>query len=106
VKYVLPEEGGIRGSDTMVLLAGAKHPVAASLFINHMLDAQVSAANTNYIGYMGPNQAAREFIDPAILDNPGLNPAKATLDKLQELQDLGADLEKYEKRWTKLKAGA
>ncbi len=106
VKYVLPQEGGIRGSDTMVLLAGAKHPVAANLFINHMLDAQVSAANTNYIGYMGPNQAAREFIDPAILDNPGLNPAKATLDKLQELQDLGADLQKYEKRWTKLKAGA
>jgi spermidine/putrescine transport system substrate-binding protein len=106
VKYVLPQEGGIRGSDTMVVLAGAKHPVAANLFINHMLDAQVSAANTNYIGYMGPNQAAREFIDPAILGNPALNPDRASLDKLQELQDLGADLAKYEKRWTKLKAGA
>jgi len=106
VKYVIPEEGGIRGSDAMVLLAGAKHPIAASLFINHMLDAQVSAANTNYIGYMGPNQAAREFIDPAILDDPTVNPDKAAVDKLQELLDLGPDLQKYQERWTRLRAGA
>jgi spermidine/putrescine-binding protein len=106
VKYVIPEEGGIRGSDTMVLLAGAKHPVAANLFINHMLDAEVSAANTNYTGYMGPNQAAKEFIDPAILDDPTLNPDKAALGKLQELLDLGPDLQKYQERWTKLRAGA
>ena len=39
VKYILPAEGGIRGSDAMVLLASAQHPVAAHLFINHMLDA-------------------------------------------------------------------
>ena len=106
VKYYLPVEGGIRGSDTMVLLAGATHPVAANLFINYMLDAQVSADNTNAIGYMGPNQAAKEFIDPAILADPGLNPDKAALDKLQELLDLGPDLAKYETRWTKLRAGA
>ena len=106
VKYVIPAEGGIRGSDAMVLLAGAKHPVAANLFINHMLDAQVSAANTNFIGYMGPNAAAREFIDPAILDDPTVNPDKAAIEKLQELLDLGPDLQKYQERWTKLRAGA
>jgi spermidine/putrescine transport system substrate-binding protein len=106
VKYVIPAEGGVRGSDAMVLLAGAKHPIAAHLFINHMLDAQVSAANTNFIGYMGPNEAAKEFIDPAILDDPTVNPAKAAIDKLQEILDLGADLQKYQERWTKLRAGA
>jgi spermidine/putrescine-binding protein len=106
VKYVIPDEGGIRGSDAMVLLAKAKHPIAAQLFMNHMLDAQVSAANTNFIGYMGPNAAAREFIDPAILDDPTVNPDKAAIDKLQELLDLGPDLQKYQQRWTKLRAGA
>jgi spermidine/putrescine transport system substrate-binding protein len=106
VKYVLPQEGGIRGSDTMVLLAGARHPIAGQLFINYMLDAQVSADNTNYIGYMGPNQAAKEFIDPAILEDPALNPDKAVVAKLQELLDLGPDLQKYDARWTKLRAGA
>ena len=106
VVYYLPKEGAVRGSDTMVLLAGAKHPVAAHLFINHMLDAQVSAANTNYIGYMGPNKAAEPYIDPAILADPTVNPSPAMLAALQEIQYLGADETKYTDRWTKLKAGA
>lgn len=106
VKYFLPEEGGVRGSDTLVILTGAQHPVAAHLFIDYVLDPQVSADNTNYIGYMGPNAAAREFIDPAILEDPSLNPDQAIIGKLQELLDLGADLEKYASRWSELRAGA
>jgi spermidine/putrescine transport system substrate-binding protein len=105
VTYYIPTEGGIRGSDTMVLLANAQHPIAAQLFMDYMLDAQVSAANTNYIGYMGPNEAAKEFIDPAILADPAVNPDKAVIDTLQELQDLGPDLEKYSTRWNELRAG-
>jgi spermidine/putrescine transport system substrate-binding protein len=106
VVYVLPSEGAIRGSDAMVLLANAPHPVAANLFINHMLDAQVSAGNTNTVYYMGPNEAAKEFIDPEILADPALNPDQATIANLQELLDLGPDLQKYQERWTKLRAGA
>ncbi len=105
VTYYIPEEGGIRGSDTMVLLAGAKHPIAAHAFINFMLDAEVAAGNTNYIGYMGPNEAAKAFIDPAILEDPTVNPDKSLVAKLQEILDLGADEQKYTDRWTTLKAG-
>ena len=102
-QYVIPTEGAIRGSDTMVVLSGAPHPVAANLWINFNLDAQVSANNSNYIGYMGPNAAAQQLIDPAILGNPGINPAKAVIDHLTELVQLeGADLDKYTKRWTTL----
>jgi spermidine/putrescine-binding protein len=106
VVFYIPEEGGIRGSDTAVLLANAQHPVAAQLFLNHLLDAEVSAANTNYIGYMGPNAAAKQFIDPTILADPAVNPEQATIEKLSELLDLGADLEKYTSRWEVLRAGA
>ncbi len=105
VVYYIPEEGGVRGSDTMVLLTGAKHPVAAHAFINFMLDAQVSAANTNYIGYMGPNEAAKQYIDPAMLADPTVNPSQAAVAKLQEILDLGADEQKYTDRWTKLRSG-
>jgi putrescine transport system substrate-binding protein len=103
-KYVIPSEGAIRGSDVMVVLSGAKHPIAAQLWIDYNLDAQVSAANSNYIGYMGPNAAAQQYIDPAILENPAVNPAKAVLDKLTELLQLEADLDKYTQRWNQLKA--
>jgi spermidine/putrescine-binding protein len=106
VKYYIPSEGAVRGSDTMVLLAGARHPVAAQLFMNYMLDAQVAAANTNFIGYMGPNEAAKQYIDPAILADPTVNPSPAMLAALKEIHYLGSDEVKYTDRWNKLRAGA
>jgi spermidine/putrescine transport system substrate-binding protein len=105
VQFYIPEEGSIRGSDAAVILEGAKHPIAANLFINHLLDAKVSADNSNYIGYMGPNEAAKQYISKDLLDTPWINPDKAVIDKLQELLDVGLDLDKYATRWTELKAG-
>ena len=74
IKYVIPTDGAVRGNDTMVVLSGAPHPIAAQLWINFNLDAQISAGNTNYIGYMGPNAAAEQYIDDAIKGDPRLNP--------------------------------
>jgi spermidine/putrescine transport system substrate-binding protein len=103
VVYYIPEEGGVKGSDTMAVFSGAQHPIAAHLFINHMLDAQVSADNTNYIYYMGPNAAAKEFISPDILADPSVNPDQALVAKLQELIDLGPELrDEYQQRWHQL----
>ncbi len=104
IRYVIPEEGAVRGSDTMVVLSGAPHPIAANMWINFNLDAHVSAVNTNFIGYMGPNAAAMQYIDKTILEDPTVNPDIAVLDKLVELLDLGADLDKYTQRWNALKA--
>lgn len=107
VAFFIPEEGSVRGSDTAVIYSGSKHPVAAHLFINHLLDAKVSASNTNTIGYMGPNDAAKEFIDPAILADPNVNPTKAILDKLQELLDMPKAVdEEYLSRWQSFKTGS
>jgi spermidine/putrescine transport system substrate-binding protein len=105
VEFYIPEEGSVRGSDAAVILEGAKNPIAANLFINHLLDAKVSAENSNFIGYMGPNEAAKQYIDKALLDTPWINPDKAIVDKLQELLDLGLDTDKYATRWAELKAG-
>ena len=104
-KYVIPSEGSIKGSDTMVILSGAPHPIAAHLWINYNLQADVSAANTNYIGYMGPNEAAVSLIDPTISGDPRLNPPADVLAKLVELAYLApADLSKYTDRWNLLRA--
>ena len=55
---------------------------------------------------MGPNLAASEFIDEAILDDPAVNPDKAILDKLEELLDLpNAVDELYLDRWQAYRAG-
>jgi spermidine/putrescine transport system substrate-binding protein len=105
LKYVIPSEGAVRGSDTMVVLAGASHPVAANLWIDFNLDAKISADNSNYTGYLGPNAAAQATIDPAMLSNPNLNPAAAVFATLTELIQLeGANLDRYTQRWNQLKA--
>jgi spermidine/putrescine transport system substrate-binding protein len=105
LKYVIPSEGAVRGSDTMVVLSGASHPIAANLWIDFNLDAKISAANSNYTGYLGPNSAAQASIDPAMLSNPNLNPAAAVFDKLTELIQLeGANLDRYTQRWNQLRA--
>ena len=102
--YYIPEEGGVKGNDTIATFTGSPHPIAAQLFINHLLDAQNSAANTNLIYYMGPNEAAKQFIDPTILEDPTINPDQAIVDKLQELLNLGkAVRDEYLKRWQELR---
>ena len=102
--YYIPEEGGIKGNDTIATFTGSPHPNAAQLFINHLLDAQNSAANTSLIYYMGPNEAAKEFIDPEILEDPTINPDQAIVDKLQELLALDQGLrDEYLKRWQELR---
>jgi spermidine/putrescine transport system substrate-binding protein len=102
--YYIPEEGGIKGSDTVATFIGSPHPIAAQMFINHLLDAQNSALNTNLIYYMGPNAAAKEFIDPAILEDPTINPEQEIVDKLEELlSHQGALRDEYLNRWQELR---
>jgi spermidine/putrescine transport system substrate-binding protein len=102
-KYVIPTEGSIKGNDVMVILSGAQHPVAANLWINFNLEAEVAAANTNFTGYIGPNDAALPMIDPLISEDPRLNPPQEVLDTLVELAYLQpADLAEYTDRWLTL----
>ena len=102
--YYIPEEGGVKGSDTVATFTGSPHPIAAHMFINHLLDAHNSALNTNLIYYMGPNAAAKEFIDPAILADPTINPEQKIVDKLEELLSHDqAVKDEYLKRWQELR---
>ena len=104
-RYVIPSEGAIKGNDTFVVLAGAPHPIAAHLWIDFNLDAEISAENTNYIGYMGPNAAALPLLKKYIVEDPRINPPAELLAQLIELKYLVPDDNaKYLDRWTALQA--
>jgi spermidine/putrescine transport system substrate-binding protein len=105
IRYVIPAEGSIKGNDVFVVLSGAQHPIAAHLWINFNLDAQISADNTNYIGYMGPNEAALPLLKNYIVNDPRINPPAELLATLIELKYLPpAELQAYTDRWTSLRA--
>lgn len=74
--YVVPVEGTGVSSGFIAIPIGAQNPILAMVFIDYILDPQVSADIAKYTTYPTPNQAAidRGLIDPALLDNPGIYP--------------------------------
>ena len=106
IDYSIPSEGAQMWFDQMAIPVDAPNPEAAHTFINFILDAQNSAAATNYVWYASGNEAAQEFIDPEILEYPAVYPDEATLGKLFTTTPYPANVQRVVTRlWTKIKSG-
>ncbi len=81
--YVVPSEGTLFWLDTWVLLADAPHPNAAYEWLNWIHDPEVQGEETNYNGYATPNIAAREFVDPELLEDPAIFPPEDVMGSLE-----------------------
>ncbi len=86
--YFVPEEGGTRWIDNMAVPHDAPHPCTAHTFIDFLLDAERGAQLTNWNYYASPNEAAVEFIDPEVLEDPIVYPTDTS--KLEEIEDIGS----------------
>ena len=103
VAVLHPEEGAIRGSDTMVVLVRRQAPDRGPPVHQLQPRRQGQRANSNYIGYMGPNAAAKAVHRPGHPANPNLNPDEASSTSCQELLDLeGAASTSTRQRWIEL----
>lgn len=102
--YVIPKEGGIIWVDNLCIPKTARHAEAAHAFINFVLDGKIAGAIVNGTGYATPNEAARPFIKPAILNDPARYPDAATLDRCQFLGDIGEATQLLDRYWTEVKA--
>ena len=71
--------------------------------MNYLMDAENAAAVTNFTFYASPNEAAKEFIDPDILEDPGVYPSDDVLAKLQWLEEVGDAVFDYDEMWTAIK---
>jgi len=108
VQYVLPEEGALLWGDTFVIPAKSVNQYTAEVFLNYLLRGEVNAqiANKNY--YATPNEAARPFIQPEILNDPVIFPPQASLQKAEIILPLSAEGQKlYDDLWANfMQAGA
>ena len=105
IAYVIPKEGALLWSDMLVIPASASNVDEAHAMINFILDAQIGADITNYVWYASPNAAARPFIDPEILEHPGIFPGDET--KLITNQVRPKKIDRVITRgWTKVKSGS
>lgn len=72
LRYWFPADGkGLVDNDMLVTLRGGKNPVAAQLFMNHMLDPHVAKTNFAAVGSLSPQVS----LSPDSLVASGLVPA-------------------------------
>ncbi|MGH2653709.1 MAG: polyamine ABC transporter substrate-binding protein [Actinomycetota bacterium] len=62
LRFVIPEAGGMRWSDNMVIPIGAEHPLDAHLFMNHVYDPRIATNITEWVWYESPVAAVQEMI--------------------------------------------
>lgn len=104
IGYFVPKEGTVVFVDNMSISAGSRNPKMAHAFINYILEPKVGARLSNYNRYATPNEAAKPFINPKDVKNPGVYPPASVMGKLEFILDLGAGNKLYDAVWTKLKA--
>lgn len=87
--YKVPDEGSNLWFDNMVIPKTARNIEGAHQFINFMLDPEVAAQNTEYVGYSTPNKAALELLPEEISSDERFYPDNELTSKLEVYDNLG-----------------
>ncbi len=103
IKVVYPSEGIYFTFDMMMKTNGAKNPENVDLFMNYILDPQVSATISKNFPYVNPNKAAKDVLGDEYKNNIMENIPEAELKKSQGLVDIGDNVSKIVDIWTKFK---
>lgn len=102
--YLIPEEGGTRAVDNLVIIKGAKNISQAHLLINFLLKPE---SNITFVSKVrgGPVlKATKEQLPSELKTNKALFPDENQLSKLERIQDLGDQTRLYDQLWTELKS--
>lgn len=92
LEYVVPEEGSNLWFDNMVIPKTAQNVDGAHAFINFMIDPQVAAQNTEYVGYSTPNKKALEFMPEEMTSDERFYPPAHITNRLEVYKNLGPEM--------------
>ena len=80
--FYLPEEQGFNTFiDAMCIPTCSKNKEAAETFINFLCDPEIAGGNMDWICYGTPLSAAKEYMDPEVVNDPVAYPPDETLDR-------------------------
>ena len=104
IAFVIPQEGGTIWMDNLAILAESPNQDAAHSFIDFMLRPEIAARNAEYVGFLTPNQAAREQLSDELqaLYAEGFAPDDATYERLEWIERT-ADTEVFSELWAEVK---
>lgn len=103
VGYIIPASGASMWFDNLCIPASAPHVESAYLWINYILDPNISAALTNFTYYPTPNSAATGKIKGELLADKTVYLPNELMDRCEEIGDIGDGIFLYDRAWTELK---
>lgn len=98
LKVVYPSEGLGFGIMGMFIPSEAPDKDAAYSFMDYIMQPEIAAQCTNYIGYYSTNKAADEFVNPGLVVPEDVEKGEIIQNVSQEAE------EQYNKNWTEFKA--
>ncbi|MEQ1511623.1 MAG: polyamine ABC transporter substrate-binding protein [Lysobacteraceae bacterium] len=106
IAYAIPKEGAPLWFDMLSIPKDAKHVESANAFINHLLDPQVAANNTNFVSYPNAIPKSTPLVNKEISGDPTIYPPPEVAAKLFTYAIIPPDVDRqYTRIWTQLKTG-
>jgi spermidine/putrescine transport system substrate-binding protein len=106
VRFAIPEEGGLRATDTMVMPRGARNRSAAAQWADFVYDPAQAARITASVQFVSPVEGVQEELaktDPELAQNPLLFPDAATRARLRHFANLDdAPEEEYDRAFSRI----
>lgn len=103
IEYIIPEEGGTRSIDNLVIFKSAKNKSQAHALINFLLTAENNVSFVKNVRAGPVIEDTRQSLPAELKSNSALFPSDPVLKKLEGLVDLGEANRLYENIWSKIK---
>lgn len=105
--FGFPLEGCTAWVDVFVVPVLARNPEAAHAFINFTHTPEIMAEIASELWSATPNQEAREFMDPEVLESPVVHPPQSVRERCSYFGDFGSpeSVSARMKLWAELLAG-
>jgi spermidine/putrescine transport system substrate-binding protein len=101
--FVIPEEGATMYQEDICVLKSAPNKENAIRFLEFYMQPEIAALNVVQQVNSTANVPARDLLPPELKTNPNTNPPPEVMEKLQIFEDLGDDLRKYNRVWTRVR---
>lgn len=101
--FVIPEEGATMYQEDICVLKDAPNKGSATKFMEFYMQPEIAALNTLQQVNGTANMPARDLLPANLKENPNTNPSPEVIKKLQIFEDLGNNLRKYNRVWTKVR---
>ncbi|MPR03564.1 polyamine ABC transporter substrate-binding protein [Pseudomonas sp. MAFF 212408] len=106
IAYAIPKEGGNLWFDVLAVPKDATNVKEAHAFINYLLQPEVIAQVSDYVGYANPNPGADKLMKQSIRTDAAVYPPQAVLDRTFVNVELPPKVQRLMTRsWTKVKTG-